>query len=219
MGSSSRGLRICARAGTVPPEVVLFEDEDLGQAECLIGALIPGQDLPEVLAVGAPVEPPTRVDEVLDIGVEDRRGMVFRACVLFGFSAIAAARQLHVGVAVIEDDLAAIREEARRRVAEFDPIGELGLALAQYESLAQVAMFEASAARSPFGKAALLSQSLRAIQLRIRLLLATGRLPRAARRFSASIALSTGRDLRRLSDADLREHVKEIVRQHARADA
>ncbi len=177
---------------------------------------MPSPDTPEVLAMPAFTESPARGDEDLYLGVEERQRRLFFLTCMFGKSASDAARQLGVGVDVIEDDLRAIREDARRRMVEFDALAELGLALARYDAMTQTALFEAGAARSPFGKAALLAASLRATQLRIRLLLATGLIPRAATR--VSVAVSVQPDLRRLSDAELWEHAKEIVRQHSRTN-
>lgn len=159
-----------------------------------------------------------QADEAVLDHPDDRRRALFRLVSMFGLGVESAARQLGVRVAVVEDDLRAIREETRRRIADFDALGELALSAAQFEAIGQSALLEASAARSPFAKAALLGNGLLAIQLRLKLLLATGRIPRATKRVSGSFRLSVGPDLRALSDEELEAHRKKILSEHARTD-
>jgi len=117
---------------------------------------------------------------------------VFEMVVLKGFSTPAVAKALAVSPRTVAGDLAALREEMKGRSDGCDVHAEIGLQAAKFERLAQLALQEMSAAKSPMERAALMGQALRAMDLRIRLLQRTGLLPSVPRRVEAAVSTPGG---------------------------
>jgi transposase len=121
-----------------------------------------------------------------------RRRSVFEMVVLKGFSTPAVAKALAVSPRTVAGDLAALREAMKGQSDGCDVQAEIGLQAAKFERLAQLALQEMGAAKSPMERAALMGQALRAMDLRIRLLQRTGLLPSAPRRVETTVSSPGG---------------------------
>ncbi len=137
--------------------------------------------------------------------IADRRRQVFEFVLLRGINECAIAEQIGVSRRTIVQDVKELRETVRREVKELDVLADIGEQKKRYEKISEWALMEASTTKLPGSKAVLLGQALRAMELKQRLLIDTGFYPNAALKVNASLTVSGGLDIRRMSTAELRE--------------
>lgn len=145
--------------------------------------------------------------------IEDRRRRVFDFVVVRKLSETSVASMLGVHRNTVVSDVRMLRSEMARAIQTLDVRAEIGGFVARYDKIAADAILEADATKTAGSKAFLLSQALRAMELKQRLLIETGYLPNAIRKVEGRLEVSGGLDIRSMSTAELREYRSGLLQQ------
>jgi hypothetical protein len=122
-------------------------------------------------AEGAPAK---RWDEN---AVRIRRQEVFELHFMQGLEIGTIAEMEGVHRGTISSDVKLLRQELAQELRKADVVEEVALAAAKYERLAQMALYEATQARSEVGKSKLLALAHRSYESKNNFLMSTGVLP------------------------------------------
>jgi hypothetical protein len=121
------------------------------------------------------------------------------------------AKLLDVDPNTITQDVKAIRADHAKYVGDLDVQGEFGDALAKFDHLFQLAISDYSSAERNSDKVSFMGQANAIIERKLRFMMDTGMLPKAAQKIDGSFVVD-GMDIQRASTEELKNKRDNIMK-------